>query len=664
LRHTEEEREIRVKRVSVNDPHTTAFASEWAILTCLEQDDLGTPMEQAIARREAQGRHILDWPEYNTHFYIYVAYARLRQYRRADEKNKPQSLAVLQRALRDVKMIAVEPLKRSHYVLLRASVARELGDVRLARRLLREAERLAIQVDCRFVLYEVKMERARDAQARGDDATMRREAEGALDMANKQGWRNRARVARNEFKLPDPRAQDISTNLSTNTSSGAKGNSSDRYLNALLRAAEASSSSLEPIAQARAVLDEIVRLLGAERAFLFLKKEEGEKKAEGGKKGDEKDEGDKKAEGEEMVLRLGRDAREQDLIGGTPYSGTVVKRVVQTREPLVVTGTENDIESAESVVAHELRSIIAAPLLVRDKLLGVVYLDNRLVKGLFTEDDQDILRAIANHIAIAVETASVARLEIERRDLEHDMKLTAAVQSLFLPKEDSCVSGAVSLHGFYRPAGKCSGDWWWYEVPSPGSMLVLIGDTTGHGAAPAMVTAAVAAGFRISRKLAKDWSLQDTLGELSQQLLEISAGQYRMTLSAVHLDARTRKLRYWSAGAPPLLVLRSSGKVDSLACAGTPLGSDSFEVGWREVDLMPGDRIFSFTDGLSELELPSGRQFGMRRLSNLFIQTRGLTLSEATEKIVSELDLARGKGTSGEVPQGDDLTFALLEVQP
>jgi serine phosphatase RsbU (regulator of sigma subunit) len=564
----------------------------------------------------------------------------------ATELDPVQARAAFERALRDVKMLAVEPLKRSHYVLLRASAEREFGDARLARKLVREAERLAVQVDNRFVLFEVMLERARDAQARGDEATSRREAEAALDMALKQGWRNRGRAVRHEFKLPDSRAQDISTNLSAAAnSSGAKGEGSGRYLDVLLSAARASSSSLDPREQAQKTLDEIVRLLSAERAFLFLCK----------------------ADSEELELQLGRDAKERDLPAATGYSRTVVSKVAQSRQHIVVTGTEEGaLLGSESAVAHELRSIIAAPLLLRDKLMGVVYLDNRLVKGLFTDGDAEILRAIANHIAIAVETARAARLEIERkelelkrRDLERDMELTAAVQSLFLPKDASCRSEGVELHGFYRPAGKCSGDWWWYEVPSPGQMLVLIGDTTGHGAAPAMVTAAVAAGFRVSRKLAKDMSLPDTLAELSQQLLEISKGQYRMTLSAVHLDARARTLRYWSAGAPPLLVLRTSGKVDSLSCAGTPLGSDSFEVGWREVGLMAGDRIFSFTDGLSELELPSGRQFGMRRLSNLFIQTRGLSLPEATQKIVCELDLARG-----DVPQGDDLTFALLEVQP
>jgi len=646
VRHTEEEREIRSTRVSVNDPHTLAFSAEWAVLTCLEQDDLGAPLEQAIARRESLGRHILDWPEYQTHFYIFVAYARLRQFRKAQGADRINARAVLERAMSELEMLAHEPLKRSHAVMIRAALERDVGDVRVARRLLREAERLALLVDNRLVLFEVALERARDALVQGDEMIARREAEVAMDLAVKQGWRNRGRAVRSEFKLQDQRAQDTSTNLSANGhSSGTKGYISERYLNALLRASLASSSTLEPTEQARAALDEIVRLLGAERAFLFLCQ----------------------GEVQDLELQVGRDAKGCDLPGATGYSKTVVNKVAQTRQPLVVTGTEEGaLLGSESAVANELRSIIAAPLMLREKLIGVVYLDNRLVKGLFTSDDVDILLAIANHIAIAVETARAARLEIERkelelkrRDLERDMELTAAVQSLFLPKQPSCQSEGIGLHGFYRPAGKCSGDWWWYEVPTPGTLLVLIGDTTGHGAAPAMVTAAVAAGFRVSRSLARERALPDTLRELSQQLLEISAGQYTMTLSAVHLDSRTRTLRYWSAGAPPLLVLRMGGKVESLACAGTPLGSDCFEVGWREVGLMAGDRIFSFTDGLSELELPSGRQFGMRRLSNLFIQTRGLSLEAATQRIVEELDLARG-----DIPQGDDLTFALLEVQP
>ena len=54
---------------------------------------------------------------------------------------------------------------------------------------------------------------------------------------------------------------------------------------------------------------------------------------------------------------------------------------------------------------------MAAPLLLRDQLLGVLYLDNSLVKGAFTDDDLDILAALANQITVSQEMARVAQIE-------------------------------------------------------------------------------------------------------------------------------------------------------------------------------------------------------------------------------------------------------------
>jgi len=64
------------------------------------------------------------------------------------------------------------------------------------------------------------------------------------------------------------------------------------------------------------------------------------------------------------------------------------------------------------MVAHDLRSVVAAPLVVHDRLTGVIYLDNRLARGVFTDDDVEILLALGSHIAIAFETARAAQLEI------------------------------------------------------------------------------------------------------------------------------------------------------------------------------------------------------------------------------------------------------------
>ena len=118
-------------------------------------------------------------------------------------------------------------------------------------------------------------------------------------------------------------------------------------------------------------------------------------------------------------------------------------------------------------------------MLLRDRLVGVIYLDSQVIKGLFTEDDARILCAIASQLALSLETARLARLE----SLEQDLALTAAVQTLFLPKAASIRTESFELHGYYQAARRCSGDWWWYadrKNETPACWWVMSPDTAQH----------------------------------------------------------------------------------------------------------------------------------------------------------------------------------------
>jgi diguanylate cyclase (GGDEF)-like protein len=161
-------------------------------------------------------------------------------------------------------------------------------------------------------------------------------------------------------------------------------------LEALQQVSLAAARVLDPRELARVALDETVRILGAERAFLFLLDESGA-----------------------LVPHLGRDADGADLEALTGYSTSLVERVHASGEPLVVTSDEEGRAlGSQSAAAFGLRSIMVAPLRLKDRLLGVVYLDSRVARGIFTGDDVDILMAIINHVAVSLETAHAAQLEV------------------------------------------------------------------------------------------------------------------------------------------------------------------------------------------------------------------------------------------------------------
>jgi serine phosphatase RsbU (regulator of sigma subunit) len=312
---------------------------------------------------------------------------------------------------------------------------------------------------------------------------------------------------------------------------------------------------------------------------------------------------------------------------------------------------------------------MAAPLIHRDQVIGVVYLDSRMAKGLFTEDDLGILQALANHVAIALETARAARVEMEKQAMAKDLEVSGAVQSLLLPRERSDSSEHGELAGFCQSAAQSGGDWWWYERLSRGRCLVILGDVSGHGVGAAMVTAVVASSFHAYRK--GQGNLDDCanqvpalLENMNQHLWQLCQGEYSMTMAVVELDFERGKMVLWNAAHPPLFILKPDGEVETFGQAGTMLGSNSLELGIKERELREGERVFLFTDCAYEMKRPDGK--GQIRLKGLHSMMR--KFQEATGKL--PLDQARDRlvGDFREIlktqVQEDDLTFILAQRKP
>ena len=269
-----------------------------------------------------------------------------------------------------------------------------------------------------------------------------------------------------------------------------------------------------------------------------------------------------------------------------------------------------------------------------------------------------LVLAGAVYMLLNLQRQRVRRAEREGRlaVVERDLELTGAVQSGFLPEHNEINTTHVRLFGLYRPADACGGDWWWHEQLSGGRHVIMVGDVTGHGPGPAMVTAAVATAFRVLIENGLD-DVPQALEMLNREVLRVAKGKYHMTMAALELDEATGWWILHSAGAPPILSLGQSGKHKVHFCAGAPLGTESgFETGRVEGQLEPSDRILMYTDGIPEIAMPNGTAFGMRRFAQLYERTREQPLRDAAATILVQADQSQG----GQ-PQLDDWTFTMIE---
>jgi len=190
------------------------------------------------------------------------------------------------------------------------------------------------------------------------------------------------------------------------------------HLKALAGIGQVVNSTLEIDEVLQTVMDTIVRLTGAERGFLMLRDERGE-----------------------MAIRIARNW-EQESINKNEFaiSRTVIERVINGGEAILTTNAREDprFGEQESIIAFNLRSILCVPLTVKSELIGVIYADNRIRSGIFSESDRDLLLGFANQAAVAIENARL--FSSLKRTLEEVTELKNLMDDVFA----SIVSGVIT----------------------------------------------------------------------------------------------------------------------------------------------------------------------------------------------------------------------------
>jgi putative nucleotidyltransferase with HDIG domain len=156
-------------------------------------------------------------------------------------------------------------------------------------------------------------------------------------------------------------------------------------LTALVGVGHTINSSLGLNVVLEEVMDTLIDLMRAERGFLILKNSEGKH--------------DKQvARGMDHVNLEGEDFA---------VSRTIVESVASTGEPILTINAREDprFDQQLSIVEQNLRSILCVPLKLKNRIIGVIYVDNRVYAGLFQENDLGMLSAFADQAAVAIDNA-------------------------------------------------------------------------------------------------------------------------------------------------------------------------------------------------------------------------------------------------------------------
>ena len=192
-------------------------------------------------------------------------------------------------------------------------------------------------------------------------------------------------------------------------------------LSALQEVAATINSSLELGQVLNEVMDVIIGLTKAERALLLLTDD---------------------ATGR-LEVQVARNVDRETIEQSESFqiSRSIVRRVADSGEPVVTMNAQEDdrFSAQQSIISYRLRSILCVPLKIKDNITGVIYADNRIASGIFSDTDRDLLAAFANQAAVAIDNARLFR-EI-RNNLAEITEMKELMDNVFA----SIASGVITV---------------------------------------------------------------------------------------------------------------------------------------------------------------------------------------------------------------------------
>jgi PAS domain S-box-containing protein len=323
------------------------------------------------------------------------------------------------------------------------------------------------------------------------------------------------------------------------------------------------------------------------------------------------------------------------------------------REPVVVPDVGKD---SRYIKFHdETRSELSVPLIAKDKLVGVLDIENATA-DYFREGHIQAITILASQLAVALDNAILYdRISTQEAQLNQDLRIARELQKRLLPSGApamknaevntlSCaariIAGDMVHLGYYRKQGLYVG---------------ILGDVAGKGAAAALY-AALTMGL-IRSLTEQELAPGEMLRALNQSLMERAMEDRFVALCYTVWDDASLCFRIANSGLPKPVLFRR-GKMEILEAVGMPLGLfGGVEYEERRVDAEPGDVFVFLTDGILEACNRADEEFGYEGLEKS-LRTAGCNSAREIREALQETL----KAHCGDVEARDDQTLLVLKV--
>ncbi len=359
--------------------------------------------------------------------------------------------------------------------------------------------------------------------------------------------------------------------------------------------------------------------------------------------------------GKDPVQRAAR-VQGDRAISPLMLSRTMVKMVLEDGGSILTGDAQSDerFRRAESIVAQDLHSAMAVPLVHHHDVLGLLYVDTSNPLATYTERDLRVLTLLGQMLGAKVANARLLEIAREQERMQRDLETAAAIQRRLLPQELPRPDG-YEIAARQATCEAVGGDLFDAGILPDGRVQVCLGDVSGKGIAAALLMSDVLATVRALRTI--EVGVADVVARMDRHLLQSTPPDHYLTLFMGELDPATSRFTYVSAGHPPAYLVGADGTVQKLESTGPPVGLldlPGITFGANTVDLAPGAAIVIYSDGVSEAERGT-EMFSDARFEAALREVVGREALEIARHI--ETEVASWLGNSGNT---DDLTLLVV----
>jgi sigma-B regulation protein RsbU (phosphoserine phosphatase) len=382
------------------------------------------------------------------------------------------------------------------------------------------------------------------------------------------------------------------------------------------------------------VMDRVIEVTRAERGFLMLYNEYSG----------------------ELEFKVARGLDRKDLESPEfQVSTSILRKVQRTRQPLLTDNAQHDdrFTRGESIMILGLRSILCVPIMVKERFIGLVYVDNRLHVGLFNEGHRDLLAAFASQAGVAIDNARLYRVAVEKGRMEKELQMAKDIQRGLLPHTPPTLPG-YDMAADWRSAREVAGDFYDYFELNDHKLGVVVADVSDKGA-PAAIFMAVSRSLIRGATLATD-TPEAMLRQTNLTILKDTESGMFVTVYYVILEPGGLFTGVNAGHNRPLLYRAQQRTYEFLPRGGRPLGwFEDLPVEPVTYQLEPGDVLVLYTDGLTESENMLSEPYGENRLVEV-VRTYAARPAAEIIRLINESVL----DFMGDAPPFDDTTMVVI----